>query len=353
MSTLKHYFSINDILRFVVIDNTGYFNRMFDTLNIHYENFKLEDEPNNYDLIIELGKFNPKLENNYISNGGKLYLRENYIFVSEEKYKGAKWRFELQGLNDRITTAKIDCNALGRLFITGNVIDFLIHLKLMEKGYPIIHASAVSKNNSAFAFSSRGGGGKTTIALELVSKGYSFLGDNYVVIHNGDILSFPTSLSIFTYNLAPIIVKNMRFKKRVAVGFRSLIYKLSMGYAKFFTKINPKRICNNIQRSAKLRTTFILMPRMDISSDLISIKEIDLDEFIKMILYNQMLEFPFFGKYIKEYSYFFPQKNFSQHWKRYEDTLRKNFNNDSLFYKIVVPEKYDKNVFEGIRNWLI
>jgi len=346
------YFSIHNIINFQIIDRGGSLNRIFNNSNIHYQNFKIEKEPENCDLVIQIGNFKPNLDQTHVMGGGKYYFRENYMYVPKEQYKNAKWKFEVQGLSGGTTVAKIDCNALGRMFITGNVIDFLIHLKLMEKGYPIIHASAVSKNNSAFAFSSRGGGGKTTIALELASKGYNFLGDNYVIIHDGDVLSFPTALNIFTYNLAPIIFKNMRFKERVAVGLTNLIYKGTMGYAKFFIKINPKRVCSNVPISTKLHTTFLLMPRMDMPSDRLSIEEIGLDEFIKMILYNQILEFPFFGNYIKEYSYFFPQTNFSQHWKKYKNTLRRNFNDDSIFYKIVVPERYDEYVFEGIRNWL-
>lgn len=350
MTNKISYFSIHDILRFVVLDKTGYFNRLFDTLSTHYACLRSDGKVENCDLTFELGEFKPDLENKYVVGDGEYYLDKNYLCVAEESFKSAKWTFEVRGFDGGKTYAKINCNTLGRLFITGNVVDFLIHSAMMEKGYPVIHASSVSGNGSAFAFSSRGGGGKTTIALELVARGFDLIGDNYTIIHDGEVFSFPTALSIFTYNLSPLIVRNLKVRQKVELDIKRTIHKATMGYAKFFTKINPKRVCSNIVSSSKLSAALLLMPHTDISDEQVLIQRISLDEFAKSILYNQMLEFSLFNKCVNEYSYLFPQADFSLHWQRYETSLKRNLKHDVLYYKVVVPQTYRKDVFEKIMH---
>ena len=348
MSNEMTYFSIHNILNFAIINNVGFFNRAFDNINIHYENFKVEGGLKDYDLVIEIGKFNPNIKNKYVVGNRKYYIGKESLYVHKESYKGAKWRFEVKGINSKKTIVKVDCNPLGRIFITGNVVDFILHLKLLLKGYPIIHASAISKNGKAIAFCARGGGSKTTLALEMVSKGFDFLGDNYVIIHEGKVFSFLTSLSIFTYNLMSVVSEHLNFKERCAMALGDIIFKGTKGYAKFFTKINPKRVIRNITQSSELRIIFLLVPSTNISGNQVSIEMIDRNEAVKRIVYNQMLEFLFFNKYIQEYSFFFPESKFSQHWSIYEQNLIKNLNKDILIYKVELPQKYNKGVLNKI-----
>lgn len=342
------FFSIHDIMDFAVVDHKGYFNRRFNTFDTHYENFKCEGRLNECDLVIELGKFEPNLKNTYVVGDKKYYFSEDSLYVPRESYKGGKWRLQVNGINNGKTIAKIDCNALGRLTIPGHVIDFLIHLKLLEKGFPIIHASAISKNGVAFAFSSRGGGGKTTVALELASNGFNLLGDNFVMIHDGDVFAFPTSLSIFTYNLAPIVANSLNFKEKMSLTSKKMLFKGTMGYAKIFTKINPKRIFHEIDSSSKLYSAFLLIPHTNNANKKILVEEINFDEFINKIGYNQMLEFPYFCRYIEEYSYLFPQADLSQHWEKYKDSLNNNFPKDSSYYKVTVPKRFNNSLFKSI-----
>jgi hypothetical protein len=348
MSGTTQYFSIHDIIDFAVIDQTGYFNQRFNTFDTHYENFKCEGKLDDCDLIIELGRFKPELKNTYVVGDKKYYFGEDFLYVPEENYKGGKWKLQAQGFNEERTFAKIDCNALGRLTIPGHVIDFLIHLKLLEKGYPIIHASAVSKNGVSFAFASRGGGGKTTVALELAQNGFNLLGDNFVLIHKGKIYAFPTSLSIFTYNLAPVVADNLDWKEKMSLTSKKMIYKGTMGYAKLFTKINPKKIFPEIEASSKLHTAFLLIPHTKYASKKILVEEMDFHEFVGKIGYNQMLEFPYFCKYIEDYSYLFPNSNLSLHWKKYRESLTDNFPENLKYYKIIVPKHFNDNVFKSI-----
>lgn len=338
-----NYYSINNIINFVVIDKKNSFNRLFDSFDIHYENFRIEKEPENIDLIIEIGHFKPNLTDCYEVGLGRLFFRKDWMYISAEKYKGAKWRFEVDGFEKEKTIVRIDCNSLGRIFITGYVIDFLIHLKLLRKGFPIIHASAVSKNDNGLILSSSGGGGKTTIAINMTTQDSNFLGDNYVMIHRGEIFAFPTSLSIFTYNLSPIILKALYRKERLFFKLKKWLEKITQGHVKIFTKINPNRVFQNMIEKSKFKYGFFLN-RKSGSTNIYIIDKIDKSDFITRMIFNQKLEFNIFDKYINEYSYFFPDTSIASHWEKYGQSLSENLQGNGEYYDITLPDHYARDI---------
>ncbi|MDP1551434.1 MAG: hypothetical protein Q8M06_00275 [Methanobacteriaceae archaeon] len=349
MNDNKQFFSIQNKINFVINEKNKF--KIFDTLYKHYENFKTPDKLSDLDLIFNLGKFTPKTEGKYVVGYGKYYIGSDYLYVANESYKGANWSFEILGIEDKTTIVNIDFNTYGRIFITGHVIDFLIHLKLLQKDNPIIHASGISKKESCTIFSARGGGGKTSIALESLNQGYGFLGDNYLIVNQDEIFSFPTSLSLFTYNLADIILKKLKTKEKVSISLKNLLYKISNGYAKFFTKINPFRITEVIPKS-NLQNVFILQPNVDKEKKII-VNEIDREIALKKIYYNQMLEFTYFNQYMAIYSYLFPEKNLSKHWDMYFNALKKNISENINFYEVSISGKQNfDEIFHKINDYL-
>jgi len=345
IETIYNY-NIHDIVKFKVIDRAGKFRSLFGNIKKHYEYFFTNQVLNEPDLIIEIGKFSPQIDNSLISGGGRYYFKQDYLYVPRESYKGATWSFEIIGIDSTQTLVNIDCNLFGKMFVTGNVVDFLIHKKLVDKGYPLLHASAVCNKEKGFIFSSRGGAGKTTIAMEMAQRGFDFLSDNYISVNNGNIVGHPTSLSIFTYNLAPIIAKNMTKKEKLQLTLKRYIYKATGGYAKFFTKINPARIFGNIEASAPISALFVFLPH----EGPVHFEEISRLEAVERLLLNQMLEFPFFNRYITEYSFALCGTSFATHWNKYREVLDDNLPYDIPFVKVYVPTRYDESLFGQLIN---
>ena len=81
MSNKRKFYSIHNILNFAVIDRTGYFNRLFNNFDIHYENFIMDGKIEDCDLIIEIGKFKPDLDNTYVVGDGKYYFPQSTTLV--------------------------------------------------------------------------------------------------------------------------------------------------------------------------------------------------------------------------------------------------------------------------------
>ena len=337
----ERYYNIHDIVKFKIV-NTNHFKWRFSNIYVAYKNFETE-RMDNLDFIVYLGKFTPSHQNCYIINN-KYYVKKDYFYCKRDSYKFGKWEFEMSGFENGITTVRVSSNFIGYMFMSGFIIEFLIQYKLNEKGYPIVHASCVSRNNRGFLFSARSGGGKTTIAMNLVEKGFNILGDNFVILHQGDVLSYFSLLNIFTYNLAPIVKRNFGTKNKVILGLKELFYKATLGYIKIFTKVNPKEIFPELTvEETKLNTVFLLLPGRGMK-----IEKISKGELINHLVMNQKLDTLSFLEYISEYSYVLPESKLATHWKRYEENLKANLPDNIPFYKVEVPQKYDKKVFEKI-----
>jgi hypothetical protein len=218
-----------------------------------------------------------------------------------------------------------------------------------QKGYPIIHASCVSLNNKGILFSARGGGGKTTIAMHLLDKGFKLLGDNFVIIGEDKALSYLSPLNIFTYNLTPLVRKYLGFNNKVVLSLKNVFYNLTRGYIKIFTKMNPKiAFPHLVDESSKVSAIFVITPRESLKID--KIEKIELCNFL---VTNQQLDTLSFLEYIFEYSYIYPNSELSQHWSIYKKNLIKILPDGHIYYKVEVPQKYDPLVLDEIANFIL
>ena len=64
-------------------------------------------------------------------------------------------------------------------FLLGPVISVLLH----QRGFLVLHGSAVKINNESIAFVGNRGMGKSTIAINLYKKGYPLVTDDIIAIN--------------------------------------------------------------------------------------------------------------------------------------------------------------------------
>ena len=306
---------------------------------LEYKNFE-SNEINDPDFTIYFGNFTPSNQECHVLDN-EYYVKEDY-FYCKDSYKIAKWKLEMSGFENSNIEVRISTNPFASMVISGFLIDPLINFKLNEKGYPIVHSSCVSRDNCAHLFTAQGGGGKTSTALYAVEMGFDFLGDNFIILDKGYVLSFLSPLNIFSFNLVPIVKRNMGFKNKAAFYFKDIFYKVTG--SRIVTKINVKEIFpDSLNNNSKLESIFLLIPKEKFDS-----VEIDKEELIEHMVANMKLDsFPFI-KYMMEYSYMFPESKMATHWDRYEESLRKNLDDNISIFRVEVPQKYDTNTFEGI-----
>lgn len=339
---IEKNYSIHGIVNFKVIANN-----ISKRMDIEYKNFE-SNNIDNPDFIVQLGDFKP-LNDNCIIIDNKYHIKQNY-FYCEDSYKMGKWEVEISGFGQKFTKVMISVNRIASMaadmFICAFITDFLIRFKLEEKGYSVVHASAVSKDGHAYLFPSHSGAGKTTTALYFAEIGYDFLGDDFVIIHEGNLISYLTPLNIFAYNLNSVVSSYIGKKDKYLLKLKSIIYDASFGYVKIFTKVNPTDMfLGYMLYSSSLDSVYLLAQR-----DNFNIRKIDTQAVVNNLFINQMLEAGNFLKYILEYSYVFPESNVAKFWNNCKTNLETNLGNHAGLYEVSVPKRYDRETFNKMRR---
>lgn len=343
---IERYYSIHDIVKFKITALTVPQWKLKNITGM-YANFEVPF-CENVDFDVIFGEFDPSNEDCIILENN-VFVKKDYLYVKRDTYKFTHWEFELSDIEGGHTTIRIHSNTSGYLWMAGFIVEFIIHFKLNLKGYSIVHASGISKGNRCSLFAARGGGGKTTVALNLLDHKFDFLGDNFVIIYRGNVYSYITPLNIFAYNVTPLIARNLSISEMAMLKLKVLIYTLTGGYVKVFTKINPTRIIpESISKTALLSSVLLLIPQ-----ESVHFSDMDRAQLFDALLFNQMLDTLLFMPYIIEYSFIYPQSNLAYHWMKYRSNLDENIPQTLRIRKVEVPQRYESETIKVLMDAIL
>lgn len=341
------YVNLHDAVKIKFEDEKNIFNNRIKTVYERYENYIVEEIPeSDLDITIKFGKFNPSFSNCVIYDNS-IWVKNNYFYSKKITYKlNAFWEFDVSGLDEERLDIRIFTNYLGMLFVNGIIVDFFIFYILLKKNYSLIHASAIDLNGKINLFAARGGGGKTSIALQLLrNKKNKFLGDNFIIIKKNTAYSFITNFNIFGYNLSNSIWNNLSLIEKTFFILKNMIYKLSRGFIKVFTSFNPKRIFQEqITDKGKINSIFILH-----SKNVFKVEVQEEERVLSMLTSNIKLEFPYFMRITSLYKCFSPNHYFSNIWEKYINNLSKNIDfNKTNCMLLTLPKIMDNSTKEHL-----
>ena len=142
----------------------------------------------------------------------KYHIYKDAIYA-EDSYKVAKFKFMVCGLDTATTQIYFDGNFWAYYILYKFFIEPVIRFKLNAKGYFMIHSSSVYVDNKAFVFPASPSVGKTSTMLNWLHGGMAFIADEYSILKDGKVYSYPTPLRLHDYNLKanPYICKDMPF----------------------------------------------------------------------------------------------------------------------------------------------
>jgi len=337
----KHY-TIHNIVNFTIKSTT-----IPKRMAIEYANFET-DHINRPDFTIEIGDFIPSNEDCSLIDH-TYFIKKGY-FYCKDSYKFGKWAVEVNGLESDELHLNISTNFIGLyaadMFICAYIIDFFIRYTLERKGYSVVHAASMSKDNHALLFPSQSGAGKTTTAVYLAEDGYDYLGDDFVILHKGQVFSYPTPLNVFSYNLNPVIRSGLPFQDRILLKIKSALYKITAGRIKIFTKMNPVDIPNfNVVENSNLDTIYLLS-----QGEKLEVTPANPDFVVNSLIINQKLESYPFLKYFIEYSYEFPNSDIARFWNTCEKNLKMNLEGDMQYYEARIPRHYTSEIFKKFQE---
>lgn len=340
----KSYYSIHGIVNFSIVEQTSVFHRFFSRLERAYENFVIGalDEP---DICVAAGKFSASNDSCRIVDE-KFYVKKDYLYCGVNHHKFARWAVEITGFESHQTCIRISPNIPAELMIQGDVIGPMILFQIGEKGASVIHGSGISRNGRGTILAGRSATGKTTLALGLVQRGYGFMGDNFVILRKGQVLAYPSLMGIFSYNLTSILKERLGARRRFALALKEILYRLTRGYIKIFTSVNPREVFgDSLIEQAALSHAILLLPghRFRVSS-------IRREDLVKHLVLNQKMDFARWMEYVLAYSYEFPESNLARCWDTYERNLFENIPPDTVMHKVEVPRICDDQVLDRIEE---
>lgn len=148
----------------------------------------------------------------FISSYYKIYLSENMdclevitVVQSTETRKNLAESFErMLGavLHQLLRGQRLEQRYRKYVIIMRQSIHMPLFYLLKTLGFFLLHGAAVVKNEHCFLFPGLGGIGKTTLALDLVTKkGFKFLTDDYILIKDNFVYSFAEKVRCPQYTL--------------------------------------------------------------------------------------------------------------------------------------------------------
>lgn len=332
--TLERY-SIHGIFTFDICDQASLLVQRALDVQGRYRVFQTRYDPAvPPDLRITIGSFEPDTAG-CVALDNAYWVKRDYLCHRGETYKlGAFWRFDVAGMGAETVEVRIDANLQGRPFIAGKIIDFFVFYLLQQRGYSLLHASAVARAQDVYLFAARGGGGKTTLALAAaLGQGLQFLGDNFVILKDGVVLSYLSEINLFKYNLHPAIWPCLTAGQRFKFNTWQRVYRWSRGYIKVFTAVSPLRFLPDAgQKQGKLRRLSLLH-----TCQTYTCQPQPREALLLQLVSNLKLEFFSFVRHAAMYGVIFPEADFARVWQNYARTLQANLPEEVELQRMTLP----------------
>ncbi len=330
-------FNIHDLLKIAVKTNHKKFHRAVNRVKLEYEQFACEAFDNsdvNINLII--GKIAKSELNNFVRIDNKFLVGRDWVYF-ENSYKIAKWKALIEGINSDTINVVVEPNFFASDLIPPLILTPLIFFQLLKDEYLLAHAAGIGNGNNAVLLTGFGGAGKTLNVLRALSSGMKFLGDDHVILHKGEALSFPTAISLFKYNIPKKAdwLKPWRFE----LTLKSFVNRVTFGYIYPVTKASIQRAFSDLVVERASIKAVTLLERS--SNHEITVEEMKTDELAEAWLRNILSDTLYLYKYLCAYSYVNPEFSLDEYLEKMRGLLIGNLLKCRLLLRIGVPKGKD------------
>lgn len=343
-------YNIHDILKCQIVRRRQH--DWLKDLNLPLSFFEV-DEIDKPDIILNIGRFTPSNKGGYIVDH-IYHIGEDY-FYGRDTGGTASWEVEILGLEQGSTIVNFNSRNLepeAMLYsdeLPQNILlTPLIEYKLSQKGYPMIHSAAVSKEGQAYLLTGRSGTFKTSIIMDLIRQaGVSYIADDRVIIHRGKAFSFPMRFLGFNFLSQTLPNEELQgFRDRVRL-IRYL--RTNRDYANCSVPVvesAPVKVLIFIARTNRQGIRKGDVPRQE------AINRLVINSQAEMMKSHSFRFFDWgyhFYKYMLAYCFIFPNSRVARYWDDLRDNLEKALPQIPI-YEIEIPARYDLTVLNEIRK---
>lgn len=341
------YYSVNGIITFSV-KGPG---KKVDYVDRQYSYFRVERPAKAVDIEVRVGSFNCEeiIGSDFEVVNRKYKVCKDCTFA-EDSYKVARWKFLIKGLYSRRTKIYFDGNYWGYYILYKFFIEPVIRFKLNEAGYFMIHSSAVCVEDKAFVFPASPGVGKTSTMLNWIHSDMEFIADEYSIIRDGFVYSYPTPLRLHDYNLKanPYIGKDMIWNDKMQILLRTWIFRLSLGYADVTHEVDIWNVIKKVKIRDKASLGKIVIFTKYGGAE-VKVRKISKKKFIEKLLIIDRFETTRFNEYIDAYYYVNDIPETDRFWNRMESNLMNMFS-EKEYMELLIPAHYTSETFHKINE---
>ncbi len=272
-------------------------------------------------------------------------------FACEDTSKILWWKVEIRGWesSDKPTRVRIDRNIFGTAALGSRITDCLIRYKLCLRKAPAIHCcGTVSQSGEGYILSGRSGVGKSTIAMQLLDRGFRLLGDNWVLVHAGQAKSFHLPINIHDYNVSDQFYRRLPARLRFDLWWKTRVRKVSLGYLKKATHVTLKDLFPEwMAEQAPLKRVFTFSQGSEFSIGLM-----DRDSGLKRLVANDMMDRDAYHRYMLAYATVYPNGPIADHWQTLLESLSVAIPETVEFVDVVVPRRVTVEHIDEIAKWM-
>ncbi len=175
------------------------------------------------------------------------------------------------------------------------VLEPLLYFTLPALGCTFVHGAGLARDGKGVLVIGHSGVGKTSLALEMVSDGYSFFGDDLVILsREGEMLSFPKRIKLEGWNITERPEVLSKIKEKMGTK-EKLFFKMFRSYFKdspssISTTASIGDIIENPEMGTRSRLHHIVHVKRYGGSEFVT-KDIPLPESVSETALNLFWEF--------------------------------------------------------------
>lgn len=207
--------------------------------------------------------------------------KENYkitkdsIVWSDTRRLG-KWKAQIRGLKSGNIEIYFAGNAFSYKYLVFYILEPLINMALMRKGFCLVHASCFSVEDRGFLVSAYPSSGKTSILLQMLANGADYLADEMTIISkDGFAYLYYSPVSLSDYNLKGNIMKQIGFLNCIKKYIFKMIRVMTGCFIKLVIQVFPEKLLNGgkLLNVSKIKLGYIIDKNQHVSQNTYNIPE--------------------------------------------------------------------------------
>jgi hypothetical protein len=336
-------FSIHDLLTLRLASGRGDAHRFFRDELAHF----LTPSTQHPDVQVVVGPL-PQHRSPVILLDNRKYTVSGGSISFSARYKIFRLLLRLTNLQGPETTLHFDGHPLAYRLLFLKFIVPVLRLRFLQQGLTLVKASAIEGEGGAWLLPAWSGGGKTSLVLHALERGYALLSDTFsLVSEHGEVYPLPRPLHVFWRNVAacPSLWAHASQGGRLALELKYLLYVLSLRSLNLSHRLALERVA--VGRSPRRLRSVLFLTQAD-GPGWRGERDLPLVQAVAKMLVSDRYETRMFDA--AYWAYADSQSRVWDYWRTHSQVLARALR-DVVCNEVFLPGRPQPEDFERVLDW--